>query len=292
MESRTAAIVVNWNGSRFLVRLLDSIRRERPAEIVVIDNASTDGSREMLEGRQEIVLIPNSANLGFGQAANQGILTSSAPYVLILNVDTELMDGSIRTMETFLDDHPETALVAPQLLFPDLRLQRSCRSFPTVPGLFLYLSFLDHLIPSAYRADEKAHASARQVDQPMGAAMMIRRAALDRVGMFHPDFHLYMEDVDLCERMKSHGWSIFYLPEARVIHHAGGSSGQDWERSQKQFLQSVLLYFRSRSSPFRIAVLKCSLSLALLIRAFILLFSRRKGESRFWLKQSVGVLEG
>lgn len=289
MVKCSAAVIVNWNGSAFLPGLLSSLEKEQVGEIVVVDNASADDSVALLTGRPGIRLVANAGNVGFGRAANQGIQLTTLPYVLILNADTELLPGSVATLETFLDGHPEAGIVAPRLVFPDLTFQKSCRAFPTIHGMFLYLSFLDRVLPSDYRPGERDHQAVREVDQPMAAAMMTRRKALDEVGMFDPDFPLFMEDVDLCERIKKGGWKIYYLPDASVIHHAGGSTGQDWQRSQRQFVRSLVLYFRKRSSRFRVGVLKCSLSLALLLRAFILLLSRRRHETKFWLGQAVQV---
>lgn len=290
MALKTTVVIVNWNGAEFLESLLRSVAKENPRETIVIDNASTDGSMEILSKFSGLRILSNSENLGFGKAANQGIEQALTPYVLILNADMQALSGSIDALEQFMEENPKTAIVAPQLLFPDKRIQPSCRSFPTIRGLFLYLSYLDRVVPSGYRLKGKDHSQLAEVDQPMGAALMFRKSVLDTVGMFDPRYFLYMEEVDLCERIKRRGWKIFYLPKAQIIHHAGGSTRQDWERSQRNFFESVVRYFRARSSTPKMIMLKCSLAVALVLRSIILLPCGRWRQSKFYFGMSFRIL--
>ncbi len=269
MIFRTSAVIVNWNGADYLERLLDSLGAAPVEAIIVIDNASSDSSAEILSRYSKVQTIRNAKNLGFGAAANQGIALSKSPYVLLLNVDVEVLPGSIETLEKFLDKHQETALAAPCLLFPNGRLQPSCRSFPTVSRLFLYFSYLDHVIPSGYRLNEKDLQDAREVDQPMGAAWLLRKNVFEEAGGFDSRFFLYMEDVDLCRRIKSLGWKIYYIPDARLIQHAGGSSRQDWERSHTNLFEGMLLYFQKHDGKGSTLLLRISLSIDQEIRGSI-----------------------
>ena len=287
MSSITTVVIVNWNGGEFLKESLEAIRQEKPAETIVLDNASSDHSLTILSEFPEVHVIANNANLGFGRAANQGIQQAKSEYVFLLNVDTRLLPGSVRALEQFLQDHPETAIVAPQLLFPDGRLQPSCRRFPTTARLFCYLSYLDRIIPSGYRLNSTQHMSEREVDQPMGAALMLRKSTIVQAGLFDERFFLYMEEVDLCWRLKKSGWKIHYLPQAKVLHYAGGSASKDWERSQEFFFNSVIIYFKKQGySLLRMIMLKCSLSVALLIRSAVLRFSGQRRQSRFYRRMS------
>src|SRR5262245_27613942 len=242
----TTVVVVNWNGARYLETLIQSLQGEAPAKIVVIDNNSSDSSIEILKTFSDVDLIQNSDNRGFGAAANQGIELAKTLNVLILNADVYAKSGSLSALEKFLAQHKDAGAVAPRLSFPNGKLQLSCRNFPTPFTLFLYLSFLDRIIPTKYRLRLKDHQCTRVVEQPMGAAILIRKKVLDQIGGFDETFFLYMEDVDLCERIVREGWKIYYYPEAEFIHDAGGSSRQDWYRSQLDFVRSVLLYFRKK----------------------------------------------
>jgi GT2 family glycosyltransferase len=282
---KTTVVIVNWNGARFLPVLLESLESAKTAEIIAIDNASSDDSVDFLRGQSHVRTIENSENVGYGNAANQGIEISNTAYVLILNVDTRALSGSVEKLEEFLDKNPKTGLVAPQLLFPDGELQTSCRKFPGVWNQFFFLSYLDRLIPTGYRISKRKHNQAMQVDQPMGAVLMIRKSALDAVGSFDPQFSLYMEEVDLCKRMKERDWQISYLPEAKFIHHAGGSSGQDWERSQREYLKNLIRYFEKHFPEKKVRTFRRLFPIALLIRSFVLLLAGRVRQSRFYFNQ-------
>src|SRR5437773_6152324 len=157
MPERTAVVIVNWNGATFLPALLESAEASACKEIIVVDNASTDDSLSVLSRFPSVRVIANHSNLGYGNASNQGIEAAHTDYVLLLNADTRLLPGSVQRLESFLDDKSDVAVAAPQLLFPDGRLQPSVRRFPTILNLFLFLSYLDRLIPSGYRVSEKHH---------------------------------------------------------------------------------------------------------------------------------------
>jgi len=285
MAAQTSVVIVNWNGSEFLGPLIRSISSCKPHRIVVVDNASTDRSREVLSGHPEVQVVWNTTNSGFGKGANQGFALCETPYILLLNADVEMLAGSMNRLQKFLEENPTAGVVAPQLMFPNGTIQRSCRSFPTLPKIFLYLSFLDRLFPTGYRLSKTMHERKGEVDQPMGAALLLRKKALDEVGPFDERFFMYMEDVDLLERIKSAGYKVFLLPEARMIHYAGGSSNQEWERSQENYLQSVIRYFSKRSSPgLRMGLVRLTLSVALAVRAFFLLASGRWKQAGFYGK--------
>jgi len=268
---QTTVIIVNWNGAAFLDQLIQSIQLEAPAKIIVVDNNSADSSISILKKFTAVQVIENVENRGFGAAANQGIAVAETSNVLILNVDVYAQPGAITALEEFLAENNDAGTVAPRLSFPDGSLQLSCRSFPTPFTLFLYLSFLDRIFPTKYRLRAKDHETTRSVEQPMGAALMIRKKVLDQIGGFDETFFLYMEDVDLCERIIREGWKIYYYPAAEFIHYAGGSSRQDWYRSQLDFIRSAQLYFRKKGyQPF---LFKISLGLAFVIRSIVYFFS-------------------
>jgi GT2 family glycosyltransferase len=290
MASRTTVVIVNWNSAEFLDRLFHSLEICSPSSIVTIDNASSDNSLEILSKYPHVKTIQNHQNLGFGAAANQGFVTAETPFVLLLNADVEVIPDAINLLENFMDENQTTGIVAPQLLFEDRSLQPSCRSFPTSIKLFLYLSYLDHVFPSNYRLTGKMHQTTREVDQPMGAAMLLRKSALNDAEGFDERFFLYMEDVDLCERMKHLGWKVFYYPPAKMIHHAGGSSQKDWERSQQNYLESVIRYFKKKEGPSKILLVRLLLSSGLIIRSLITLFLLRPSRAAFYLKMSVKIL--
>ena len=281
--------MVNWNGAPFLDALLDSVQACAPAELVIIDNRSTDDSGAILQRHPSVTTVFNPANVGFGSAANQGIRMTRAPFVLVANVDIAPAPGSIDVLEQYMAEHPDVAVAAPRLVFPDGKLQLSLRSFPTPLRLFLYLSYLDRIFPSGYRLGAAEHQELKEVDQPMGAALLFRRDALEKTGGFDPQFFLYMEEVDLCERLKRAGWNIVYVPQAQVVHHAGGSSNQDWERTQRNYIESVIRYFRKRSSFAGMVRLRFALTLALILRSAIFLARGHMRQAWFYLRSATQI---
>ena len=269
--AQTTVVIVNWNGAAYLDQLIQSIQREKPAKIVIVDNNSTDSSITILQKFADVHVIQNSDNRGFAAAANQGIALADTSNVLILNADVYATSGSITALEKFLDEKNDAGAVAPRLSFPDGSLQLSCRNFPTPFTLFLYLSFLDRIIPTKYRLRAKDHQNTHSVQQPMGAAIMIRKKVLDQIGGFDETYFLYMEDVDLCERIIREGWKIYYYPTAEFIHDAGGSSRQDRFRSQADFVRSALLYFRKKGyQPIFIRIVLAS---SFIIRSIVYFFT-------------------
>lgn len=269
--AQTTVVIVNWNGAAYLDQLIQSVQHEAPAKMIVVDNNSVDGSLAILKKFADVDVIENAENRGFGAAANQGARLAETSNVLILNADVNAVPGSITALERFLAENQDAGAVAPRLSFADGSLQLSCRKFPTPFTLFLYLSFLDRIFPTKYRLGAKDHQSIRSVEQPMGAAIMIRKKAMDQIGGFDESFFLYMEDVDLCERIIREGWKIYYYPAAEFIHDAGGSSRQDWYRSQVDFIRSAQLYFRKKG--YQAFLVKISLGLAFFIRSIVYFFT-------------------
>jgi len=234
--------IVNWNTRDRLRACLRSLQEWPPQtamEVVVVDNASTDGSAEMVRAEfPQVTLLANQDNRGYAEGNNQGIAASRGEYVMLLNPDTEVIPPSrpgaphpFDVLVGFLEQHPEAGAVAPQLVSPDGSVQRSCRSFPT-PGALLW-EFLgaSRLFPAsrrlgAYRMTYWDHRSCREVDQPMGSCLVLRRQALDEVGVFDPQFRIFFNEVDLCYRLKRAGWRIYFTPQAAILHYGGESTRQ------------------------------------------------------------------
>lgn len=233
MPARLDVCIVSWRTPGLLRKCLDSVvGQPQVSEVVVVDNASGDGTVEMVRGEfPEVRLIANDRNLGFAAGNNQAIRATSAPFVLLLNPDTEVQAGALRAMLEVFREQPRAAAVAAQLLLPDGSIQWSCRSFPDPAAIIYEVLGLSLLFPRSrtfgrYRMAYWDHTSRREVDQPMASALALRRAALEEVGFFDEGFPLYFNDVDLCYRLKAGGWKIVFEPQAKVIHHLGASTRQ------------------------------------------------------------------
>jgi N-acetylglucosaminyl-diphospho-decaprenol L-rhamnosyltransferase len=212
----------------------------------VVDNASTDGTQDMLRNDYpQVHLIENNHNPGFAAANNQALAMIDTDYVILLNPDTVIEPGALNTLVAYLDDHPQVAAAGPRLLNHDGTLQISCYVFPTLFREFLRLSHLDHIWSGvSYRMDRWDLNLPRQVEVIQGACMILRKAALDQVGLFDERFFIYTEEVDLCYRLRQAGWQIHWVPQAEVIHLGGQSTSQVAQemfihlyQSKHQFIQ-------------------------------------------------------
>ncbi len=243
--------VVSWKTRDLLRACLRSVvGRAELERIIVVDNASGDGTAEMVAGEFPTVeLIANSENVGFSEGNNQAIRAGQAPFVLLLNADTELKEGASAALLNVFQEEDHVGAVAAQLLLPDGSVQRSCRSFPE-PSAVLFDAFgLSRLFPRSerfgrYRMTHWDHDSRRDVDQPMASALAVRRAAFDEVGLFDESFPLYFNDVDLCYRLREAGWRIVFEPRAKVLHHHGQSTWQVRPTAVLESHRSLIRFYR------------------------------------------------
>jgi GT2 family glycosyltransferase len=233
-EIDLSIIIVNWNGCALLKRCIQSLQTlDCPVstprvntEIIVIDNGSQDDSLAMLRRDfPQVLVIANQENHGFARANNQGLMVARGRYCLLLNSDTEVIDDALARLVAFMDTYPRVGACGPQLRNPDGTLQPSGRDFPTVGQATLALlplpSALRHRLRPA--TEKRNYDCIVPVDEVSGAALCLRRSALAHVGVLDETFYFFGEDVDLCRRLTSAGWQVYYVPEARIIHVWGGS---------------------------------------------------------------------
>jgi GT2 family glycosyltransferase len=248
-EPDLSVVIVNWNVRDLLRRCLESVlvHGDPGTEVIVVDNASTDGSVEMIRTEfPQVTLIANNDNLGFSGGNNQGIAAAHGRYVLLLNADTEVLGDAFSVLVQFMDAHSEVGLVGPQLLYPDGRVQSSRRHFPTLATLFLESTWLESLAPPSllnrYYVLDQPDAALLDVDWVVGAAMLIRREAIQQVGGLDKGFFMYSEELDWCRRIKAAGWRVVYQPAAQIIHHVGKSSEQAIPARHINFQRSKIRY--------------------------------------------------
>ncbi len=232
---RLSVITVSWNVSKLLDVALETLKADLQgieAEVFVIDNASADDSAEMVRRKHPWVrLIANDENLGFAKANNQAMRMAKGDFIFLLNPDTEVRPGAIAELLKFLEEHPKAGIVAPQLINSDGSIQRSCRAFPTFIAMLYELMGLSKMFPNdprfgAYKMLDFEHDEVREVDQPEGAALLLRREVIDQVGILDEGFFMLFEEVDWCYRIKQAGWQIWFDPAAKIVHHYGQSIKQ------------------------------------------------------------------
>lgn len=248
-----SVVIVSYNVRAFLDQALRSVARASAGlrvETWVVDNASRDGSAEMVAARFPAVrLVASRENLGFGKANNLALRQATGRYALLLNPDTIVEEDTLRTLVAFLDAHPHVGAVGPMILNPDGTFApESRRSFPTPEAAFYRMSGLSRLFPRSERFG-RYHLSylpqdrAAPVDALSGACLLARRDALRQIAtgppeafdVFDPAFFMYGEDLDLCYRLQTAGYEVWYTPDARIVHYKGESTKKGDVRYVRHF---------------------------------------------------------
>lgn len=268
-------VIVSWNTRDLLAQCLASVfaqQDEKGAglglEVSVVDNASEDGSPEMVRDQfPQVHLLQNPDNPGFAAANNQGIRQCRAGYILLLNPDTIVKPGALATLVKFMDEHPQAGAAGARLLNADGSLQESCYPRPTLGREFWRLFHLDRIIPLAiYPMWRWPLDSPRPVDVLMGACFLVRRSVFDQIGVWEETYFMYSEEVDLCYRVQAAGWSLVWVPQAEVVHLGGQSTRQVAEKMFLRLYQSKILYFRRHYGRLAAAGYKIILGMASLGR--------------------------
>lgn len=263
-------IIVSWNVRDLLRHCLASVVREKglvisdwdsspnpqslttnhfTLEIIVVDNASTDGSAAMVRDEFPAVrLVASERNLGYPGGNNVGLRMAQGRYLMILNPDTQVHPGALAAMVAYADAHPDVGVVGPQLLNPDGSVQSSRRRFPTFATALFESTWLQPLAPrrllERYYVLDQPDDVTLDVDWVDGAALMARREAVEQVGLLDEGFFMYSEELDWCRRFRQAGWRVVYLPEAKIVHHRGKSSDQVVVARHVHFNTSKVRYFR------------------------------------------------
>jgi hypothetical protein len=231
--------IVNTNSRELLLACLETLPRNA-AEIVVLDNASEDGSADAVRERfPDAHVIAQTFRAGFGANHNAVIRATGGRYVYVLNEDTTADDWAFDRIVAYLDANPHVAALGPRLTYPDGRLQDSAWRFPTP-----LVSALGLLTVGKLGVKQSHGEVARAVDWVMGAALVLRREALDEIGLFDEEFFLYSEEVDLQFRLREAGWEVHYFPEATVVHHESQFSAEIPERRINEMWRSRHRYWR------------------------------------------------
>jgi N-acetylglucosaminyl-diphospho-decaprenol L-rhamnosyltransferase len=245
--TRVSALIVSFNTRALSLEAIGSVPSD--AEIVVVDNASHDGSADAIAERfPSVRLVRSKTNLGFAGGVNKAAEQASGDVLLVLNSDARLLPGSLSTLCELLDAHPRAALVAPALEYPDGRRQASAFAFPGLVQVGLDLFPIDRLMDT--RLNGRVYANqACQIDHPLGACMLIRRTAWQDVGPLDEGYFMYLEEIDWCRRARTRGWQIWHQPRARVVHHGGSSTSQQPEAMYTQLWRSRLRYYSRYHGP-------------------------------------------
>ena len=266
-----SVIIVSWKTCALLRQCLESVFAQstgRPIEVWVFDNASRDGSVEMVrELFPAVHLIENQENIGFAPANNLVYPYCRGRYILLLNPDTLFRPSALVGMLDYVDAHPEVGALGPRLVDGDGTFQLSVFPFPTLTRELWRLFHLDRLKPYAlYNVRRWDLSQPHEVDSIQGACLLIRREVIQQVGLFDPDFFLYSEEIDLCYRIKHAGWKLVWLPDLEVVHFGGQSSRQEARKSFLNLYRGKIRFFHKNYGQVQAWLYRCILSAAAVIR--------------------------
>jgi len=282
-------IVVAWNVKKLLQECLESVYEETKGicfEVIYVDNASKDGSVEMVRERfPDVRILENQENKGFIKANNQGIEIARGRYVLLLNSDTLVLDNAIAKTVRFADAHPDAAVVGCRVLNPDRTLQRTCFMYPSALNTFLAATYLYKVFPrSRFFGREHmtwwAFDGVRDVETVCGCYSLVRREAIDQVGLMDETYFVYGDDPDWCFRFRKAGWRIMFTPDPQIIHYGGQNTSQMARRFRWQLEGSKLIFMRLHGCRWTFLLARFFAGLFFLLRVPYWLFKaalRRDG---------------
>ncbi len=279
-----SVIIVNYNVKEFLKNLIDSIKKASQnlfIEIIVIDNASDDGSVEFIREKiPEIILIANKSNEGFGKANNQGLKIAEGKFILLINPDTLVAEDTFIKMMDFFNANPQAGMAGCKILNPDGTLQLACRrSFPGPWTAFTKVTGLSTIFPKSklfarYNLTYLDENQTYEVDAISGSFMMLRKEVLDKVGGFDEQFFMYGEDLDLCYRIQKAGFKIYYVHSTQIIHYKGESTKRSVLDETKIFYQAMHLFVKKHLSSS--LIVEMILRFAIAIRTVLAFIGKSK----------------
>ena len=270
-----SVVIVGWNAKRYLELCLDSLEEAPPRrslEVFVVDNASTDGSAEMIEAKYPWVkLIKSSENLGFSRGNNVAIRQCQGRYIALVNPDVIVFPGCLDALADFLDQNPKVGNVGPRVFNPDMSMQSTCRRFPSLWNNFCTASRLETVFKnSPFFAGEHMfyfpHDRTLAVDVIVGCFSFIRRETFDQVGLLDEGLFMYGDDVDWCRRARKAGWEMVFYPGAQAIHDRGKTTASYPVRFAVAQQRSILHYWKKHHGFWGVLGIRSIMCLHHLVR--------------------------
>ena len=254
-DSIISFIIPNWNQRQLLFECISSIydtTDNLTCEIIVVDNASTDGSAEYIkETFPDVIWAQNHTNLGYSKAINQGVMLSKGDFIFLLNNDVKLIGNASEKLVSFLIEKPNAGAVSPLLYYPDGRIQLSCRRFPTLSALlleFFGINKIGHF--RRWKFNKEEHLQTGIVLQPMASALMVKRQCWNDVGPLDEEFPIFFNDVDWCYRLYKHtDYKIYLYPEAKAVHHKGASVKRLGYKKKIELYKGILRFYLKHYLP-------------------------------------------
>jgi N-acetylglucosaminyl-diphospho-decaprenol L-rhamnosyltransferase len=261
-------IIVSWNVADLLAACLGSLEMvgsQYTQEIIVVDSASTDDTVARVRRKfPNVILLPQTENLGFSRCNNIGLARATGRHLLLLNPDTEVIGDAVDNMVAYLDTRPDIGIVGPQTFNTDRTVQSTRRRFPTVPLAFFESTWLQPYTPKPwlehYYVTDQPDRGVFEVDWVQGSALLARREVYEQIGGLDEQYVMFFEELDWCKRAKDVGWRVAYVGTAQIIHHGGKSTDQVVANKHIYFQRSKLHYCAKHHSSL----------IALILRLFLL----------------------
>lgn len=250
-------VIVNWNAKDYIDRCISSLIeniKDIDYEIIVVDNASSDGSVELIRSKyDEVTLMESDLNLGFAKGNNVGINQASGKYIALINSDISIHNNCFRLLIDFMDHNKDVGLCGPKILNSDHTLQLSCRKLPTLWNVFCSTFALNKVLKyfRIYEGsfmDQSEHDRIKEVEVLSGCFWFSRKKAVDEIGLLDERFFMYAEDIDWCLRFHESSWKIIYYPDAEAVHYGGASSGNAPIRFYVEMQKAIFQYWRKHYS--------------------------------------------
>jgi GT2 family glycosyltransferase len=288
-------VLVCWNNKAYLDPCLNSLyegRLKTSFDVVVVDNGSTDGSQQMLaEKYPDVMLIQNAGNVGLGKASNQGIEATSGRYVLLLNNDTLVNGPALDVLVEYLDAHPDAGAAAGKLLNPDGSFQSGFAPFSTLLEEFLIVTHVGEMLWTGY----PSHGDSNEIKATgwmSSACLLVRRAALDQIGLLDESYFIYGDEADLQYRLNKAGWQVVFLPNSSIIHF-GGRSMDRWKR-RKMVYRGKMMFYRKNYGFLSTFLLRLMLFLMSLLKFLVwcvgFIIPNRNAQAKKELRSNLDVM--
>ena len=297
-------IIVTWNCKNYLRECLESIdklRAQDDVEIVIVDNASSDGTPEMVrQSYPEILLVESKENLGFPRGNNVGIRRSSGQYLCLINPDVKVLDGCIQKMLSFMKNNPKVGLLGPRMLDAEGTAQRSYMGAPTLWNLLCRALALDTIFPKSKRfAGFLMHyfdlTKTAPVDILNGWFWMTKREALDQVGLMDESLFMYADDLDWSKRFRDAGWGVVFYADAEAIHYGGGTTARAPVRFSVEMQRANFQYWQKNYGRVSQLVYRAIIAFHQVVRivgySSLMLSGKWREQAGFKLKRSYACLQ-
>lgn len=252
-----SVVIINWRQRFHLDKCLPSIFEKRFScsfEIILVNKPSEDGTEKLVSEKFPQVRLIRHEIFGIAEMRNRGIAEASGRYVMMLDADTEIMEGVFDTLVEFMDAHPDTGGAGSKTIKPDGTLELSCKRFYDLNTIIMRRTPLHKIFPNnVYEARhlmrDKNHDESFEIDWMAGASYLMRRKTIEQVGVFDEHYYFGFEDVDWCFRAKKSGWKIRYIPDAIIVHHVQRSSAKGFNKMAVEHLKSGIRFWRKHYAP-------------------------------------------